>query len=93
MASFGFFQYHCYINVRVPRIDCQNMASIGVDVPWSNKGSGFTVMFEQVIMSLVREMPVNAVARHVGVTDKRIWRVVTRYVMQAVSKLDCSQEV
>jgi transposase len=42
-------------------------------------------------MLLAREMPVNAVARYVGVTDKRIWRVVTHYVFKAMGQLDLSR--
>ncbi len=41
-------------------------------------------------MALAREMPVNAVARHVGVTDQRIWRIIHHYVMRAMSALDLS---
>jgi hypothetical protein len=39
-------------------------------------------------MSLVREMPVNAVARHVEVTDTRLWRIVRHYVSKAIAALD-----
>lgn len=39
-------------------------------------------------MSLVREMPVNAVARHVEVTDKRLWRIVHHYVSKPIAALD-----
>lgn len=36
-------------------------------------------------------MPVRAVAKHIGVTDKRLWRVVHHYVAQALSQFDLSQ--
>jgi hypothetical protein len=36
-------------------------------------------------MSLAREMPVSAVARHVEVTDKRLWRIVHYYVSKAMN--------
>jgi transposase len=45
-------------------------------------------LFEEVVMALAREMPVNAVARHVGVTDQRIWRVINYYVLRAMIGLD-----
>jgi transposase len=44
-------------------------------------------------MSLVREMPVSAAARHMEITDKRLWRIVDHYVGKAVSKLDLSSLV
>lgn len=41
-------------------------------------------------MSLAREMPASAVARHVGTTDKRIWRIIHHYVFKAMGKFDLS---
>ena len=86
----NFFQHHCLIKARVPRVICQEHGVRRVNVPWARPGSGFTLLFEQAVMILAREMPVNAVARYVGVTDKRIWRVVTHYVFKAMGKLDLS---
>ena len=86
----NFFQHHCLIKARVPRVRCPEHGLRRVAVPWARPGSGFTLLFEQVVMLLAREMPVNAVSRYVGVTDKRIWRVVTHYVFKAMGKLDLS---
>lgn len=85
-----FFQHHCYLKARVPRIDCPKHGIHRIKVPWARKGSGFTLCFEQIVMSLAREMPVNAIARHVCVTDKRIWRIIGHYVAQAMKQLDLS---
>lgn len=84
----NFFQHHCLITARVPRVDCPEHGVHRIDVPWARPGSGFTLLFEQVVMLLSREMPVNTVAKHVGVTDKRIWRVVEHYVHRAMEQLD-----
>ncbi len=86
----NFFQHHCLIKARVPRVKCPEHGLLRITVPWARPGSGFTLLFEQVVMLLAREMPVNAVSRYVGVTDKRIWRVVTHYVFKAMGKLDLS---
>lgn len=56
--------------------------------PVDREGIRFTLLFEQVVMSLIREMPVNAVARHVEVTDKRLWRIVHHYASKAIAALD-----
>ena len=61
-----------------------------VDVPWARKGSAFTLLFEQAALTLVREMPVNAAARIMEITDKRLWRVVQHYVAKAVASFDLS---
>ena len=36
-------------------------------------------------------MPVKAAARHIEITDKRLWRIVHHYVEKAVSRFDLSQ--
>ncbi len=48
------------------------------------------MLFEQAAMTLVREMPVLAVARFIGITDKRLWRIVEYYVAKALRGLDLS---
>ena len=86
----NFFQHHCLITARVPRTDCPEHGVKRVQVPWARDGSGFTLLFEQAAMTLVREMPVLAVARFIGITDKRLWRIVEHYVAKALRDLDLS---
>jgi transposase len=86
----NFFQHHCHLKARVPRVSCEEHGIHRTNVPWSRQGSGFTFLFEQVVMSLVREMPVSAVARHVGTTDNRLWRIIRHYVTLAMNSLDLS---
>ena len=54
-------------------------------------GSRFTLLFEQAALVLVREMPVAAAARIIGVTDQRLWRIVEHYVTKAVERMDLSR--
>ena len=84
----NFFQHHCYITARVPRVDCPEHGVLRIHVPWARPGSGFTLLFEQVALLLVREMPVAPAARIIGITDKRLWRIVEFYVGRAVERLD-----
>ena len=86
-----FFQHAAYLTARVPRCNCDEHGIKTVDVPWARKGSGFTLMFEGLIMILVREMTVNAVARLVGEHDTRIWRVLNHHVEEARAKQDFSK--
>lgn len=84
----NFFQHHCLITAKVPRTNCPEHGVKRVTVPWARDGSGFTVLFEQAAMTLVREMPVLAAARIIGITDKRLWRIVEHYVAKALRSLD-----
>ena len=84
----NFFQHHCFIKARVPRVDCPDHGVKRAVVPWARPGSRFTLLFEQAALVLAREMPVLAAARFIGITDKRLWRIVEHYVRQAVAGLD-----
>jgi transposase len=84
----NFFQHHCFITARVPRVDCPDHGVKRVTVPWARAGSRFTLLFEQAALILAREMPVAAAARFMGITDKRLWRIVEHYVACAVGELD-----
>lgn len=86
----NFFQHHCLIRARVPRVKCPEHGIHRVQVPWARPGSGFTLLFEQVIMTLAREMPVATIARFVGTTDTRLWRVIGHYVAKAMESIDLS---
>ena len=44
----------------------------------------------QAALTLAREMPVNAAARIIEITDKRLWRIVEHYVTKAVAAFDLS---
>jgi transposase len=57
-------------------------------VPWAREGSGFTLLFEQAALTLAREMPVQAAAREMAITDKRLWRIINHYVGKAMERLD-----
>ena len=74
----NFFQHHCYIEASVPRVRCPEHGVRLVDVPWARKGSGFTLLFEQAALTLVKEMPVSAAARIIEITDPRLWRWLSR---------------
>lgn len=86
----NFFQHHCYITATVPRVKCTDHGVKRIKVPWARKGSKFTLLFEQAVLILSREMPIKAAARIIGITDKRLWRIVFHYVKTALSKLDLS---
>ncbi len=87
----NFFQHHCLLTAKVPRIRCPEHGVKRIVVPWAREGSRFTLLFEQVVMSLVREMPVAATARLVGERDKRLWRIIQHYVGKALVSLDLSE--
>lgn len=83
-----FFQHEAYLHARVPRVKCPEHGVHQIPVPWAREGSHFTLLFEALIMTLVREMPVLTVARLVGETDTLLWRVIDHYVHEARTRVD-----
>ena len=79
----NFFQYRCYIHARVPRTKCECHGVKTVGVPWGREGSGFTLMMEGVILTLLKHLPVAAAAREIGEHDTKLWRVLSFYVEDA----------
>ncbi len=86
----NFFQHETYLHARVPRAECPQCGVKTVAVPWARPGSGFTLLFEALVMTLVRQMPVRAASRIVGEHDTRLWRIVHHYVGAARAQADLS---
>ncbi|MCH9828665.1 MAG: ISL3 family transposase [Gammaproteobacteria bacterium] len=79
-----FFQYRAFIHARLPRGGCSACGkTTQVTVPWARPGSGFTLLFEALALTLARAMPVAQVARLLGVRDARLWRVLQPLVRAA----------
>lgn len=78
-----FFQHQAYLHARVPRVTCPAHGVRQIFVPWARPESGFTLLFEALLMALVSEMPVRAVADLTGEHDTRLWRVLHHYVQIA----------
>jgi len=87
----NFFQHEAYLHARVPRMTCEDHGVRLVEVPWGRQQSGFTLLFEALVMMLARQMPVNAIAGLLGVTDHRVWRVLKHYILADVEKMDLSE--
>ena len=87
----NFFQHECLLDVRVPRVKLPDGSVRQVTPPWAGKLSGFTLLFEALVLALCREMPFNAVARIVGVSAHQAKAIAERYVNAAVSASDLSE--
>ena len=86
----NFFQHLCILTANVPRVSCPEHGIHRASVPWARQGRGFSLLFEQVVMSLAREMPVNAVARYEGVRTNVSVRIVQQYSFKAMGQINLS---
>ena len=86
----NFFQHEAYLTARVPRVNCGDCGVKTVEVPWARSGSGFTLLFEALIMMMAKAMPVKSIADIVKEHDTRLWRVLNHYVHESRQGADFS---
>jgi len=87
----NFFQHECHLQVRVPRVKLPDGGVRQVEPQWTGKLSGFTLLFEALVLALSREMSFSAVARITGLSVHRVMAICHRYVDEAVSMADYSE--
>lgn len=87
----NFFQHECYLKVRVPRVKLPDGSVRQVAPGFEGKLSGFTLLFEALVLLLAQQMPFAAVARLVGISAHRVMAICSRYVELAVAAADFSE--
>lgn len=60
-------------------------------MPWAGENSGFTLLFEALILQLTRYMPVKNVADLIHENDDKIWRILDKYVEKSRELVDLSE--
>lgn len=86
----NFFEHECFLEVRVPRVKLPDGAVRQVEPPWAGKLSGFTLLFEALVLMLCQQMTFAAAARLVGESRHRVATICERYVDLALVQADFS---
>lgn len=87
----NFFQYKAFLHFRTPRIDCPKDGVHLTHVPWASPESGFTMLFEALVLQLAQCMPMGRIAELMDEHDTRLWRVLKRHVDAAREEADYSE--
>lgn len=87
----NFFQHECQLVVRVPRVKLPDGSVRLVTPDWAGRLSGFTLLFEALVMTLCREMTFSAVGRLVGLSIHRVMAICMSYVEGALATADFSE--
>jgi transposase len=86
----NFFQHECHLRVRTPRVKLPDGSVRLVEPEFAGRLSGFTLLFEALILMLAQQMPFAAVARIAGESAYRVLEVCKRYVELALAQADFS---
>jgi transposase len=86
----NFFQHECFLNVRLPRVKQPNGSVRLVEPEWAGRLSGFTLLFEALVLMFCRRMTFSDVAKTVNISLHRVMAICERYVDLAVDQADLS---
>ena len=86
----NFFEHECFLEVRVPRVKLPDGGVRLVEAPWTGKLSGFTLLFEALVLMLCQQMTFAAAARLVGESRHRVAAICERYVELTLAHTDLS---
>ena len=87
----NFFQHECTLEVRTPRLKLPDGRVVQIEPGWAGKLSGFTLLFEALVLTLCRQMPFAAVARLVGESWHRVVAIATVTSNWPLPKADLSK--
>lgn len=85
-----FFGHKAFLHASVPRVRCPQHGVRLVALPWARPGSGFTLLFEALLITFAAAMPVARVAAMVREHDTRIWRVLAAHATRERARADFS---
>ena len=87
----NFFQHECHLQVRTPRVKLPSGSVRLVEPEFAGRLSGFTLLFEALVLMLAQQMPFAAVSRIVGESAHRVLAICERYVQIAAGLADYSE--
>jgi transposase len=64
----------------VPRVRCEEHGVVTTSVPWAEPGSGFTAVFEALVIDWLKEASISAVSRLMVLS----WNAVDGIMQRAV---------
>ena len=56
LRHLNFFQHECYLQVRIPRVRLPDGKVAVVEPDWVGRLSGFTLLFEALVLMLAQQM-------------------------------------
>lgn len=79
-------QFKTILVADLPRVKCQEHGVVTVSVPWAELGSGFTAMFEALVIDWLQEASTLAVSRLMGLSWNAIDGIMQRAVERGLSR-------
>ena len=82
-----FWQYPTYLHTRVPKLKNKEWKEKMINLPWAREWSWFTLLFESMVLELLKHLPVSKLADHLQENDERLMRIASYYVNKSREKV------
>lgn len=79
-------QLQTILVARVPRVECPTHGVHQVSVPWAEKNSHFTALFEALVIDWLKEANISAVADNMGLTWEEADGIMQRAVKRGLAR-------
>ncbi|MCU7879469.1 MAG: ISL3 family transposase [Candidatus Thiodiazotropha sp. (ex Lucinoma aequizonata)] len=79
-------QYKTILVADTPRVECKEHGVVTVSVPWAEPGTGFTAMFEALVIDWLKEASISAVSRLMGLSWNAIDGIMQRAVKRGLAR-------
>ena len=79
-------QYKTILVADVARVECKEHGVVTMPVPWAEPGSGFTALFEALVIDWLKEASTSAVSRLMGLSWNAIDGIMQRAVKRGLSR-------
>jgi hypothetical protein len=86
LRHLNFFQHECHLEGQLP-----DGRVVQIEPDWFGKLSGFTLLFEALVLAMAQQMTFAAVARLVYESWHRVHAICSRYVDLALAEADLSK--
>ncbi len=79
-------QYKTILVCDVPRVECSQHGIVTVSVPWADPGSGFTALYEALVIDWLKETSTLGVSRQLNLSWNAIDGIMQRAVKRGLSR-------
>ena len=81
-------QFKTLLEADVPRVECPEHGVLQVKVPWAEPGSGFTALFEALVIFWLRQASTKAVAQALHLSWNAVDGIMQRAVRRGLARRD-----
>jgi transposase len=79
-------QFQTILHADMPRVECSEHGVLQVRAPWADEGSGFTALFEALVIDWLKAASTATVASYLGLSWKAVDGIMQRAVKRGLER-------